>query len=991
MATMVASGSQFPASDATQDKGSRNKRKFRADPPPPLPLVPCSECNANANKGFVGLNGWKMGCQSMEPFNTEGSVDGNLSSTQKHACCNTHGFCNFCKAQQEHLNSFKCFAQLSGAKGVQSENRELGFGYEDFTNGERSQEERDLEELQEADWSDITESQLEELLLSNLDTIYKSAIKKIASYGYTEDVAQKAVLKYGRCYGSKDTLSNIVDNALAYLRNTHETDSKDHFFEDLQQLEKYILAEMVCVLREVRPFFSNGDAMWCLLICDMNVAHACAMDEDALNNFNKDSVSGNSPVSSSVESKPEPSSSLMPPAVSTNMPVFHNNANHLSHPVVQNPQALNSPMPFVTGVPAFPMQGYTMAGNMASNPCKHEDTSGPNISGDVQSEFVHPCCRTVDLKHDHDLQIRAVASSDHFQESSACTAEIGTASEPGSHACEATAEDCILSMAQPFQKAEKFISEATQLEDNMKNNPTNLKRDSGALFSPTILTDKLDHVENTGACLLNMSPIEEESHKGDKANSDTSYRTASSSCIAFSGGTNPQQNSENFPDAVQTDLLIGKPSQSVDPELSMRDCRIDPETVDDASSFAVAGTELSLTLASVGDGGAEVVNGCTSTAEEAADSNYDTVSLDQIFGGNGSQDRKDEMLVKMFHRVRELETQLQEWTEWAQQKVMQAARRLSKDKAELKALRQEKEEAARLKKEKQALEESTMKKLSEMENALRKASGQVERANAAVRRLEAENKEVRHEMEAAKLSAAESAAACQEVSKREKKTLKKFQAWERQKAILQEELAAEKRKLTHLQHQLVQAKERQLQIEVRWRQEEKAKDEAIMRAQNERRAKEQCEAAAKRKEEALCQKAETDSQRYRDDVQRLEREIAQLRLITESSKLAAMRWGSDCTFASPLSDTDSIQVLKQTNAWLFSEIAELQDLSRKDVQRDRECVMCLSEEMSVVFLPCAHQVVCAKCNELHEKQGMKDCPSCRTPIEKRVCVYSVNS
>ncbi|GFP98618.1 putative E3 ubiquitin-protein ligase rf298 [Phtheirospermum japonicum] len=48
--------------------------------------------------------------------------------------------------------------------------------------------------------------------------------------------------------------------------------------------------------------------------------------------------------------------------------------------------------------------------------------------------------------------------------------------------------------------------------------------------------------------------------------------------------------------------------------------------------------------------------------------------------------------------------------------------------------------------------------------------------------------------------------------------------------------------------------------------------------------------------------------------------------------------------------------------------------------------MCLSEEMSVVFLPCAHQVVCTTCNELHEKQGMKDCPSCRGPIQRRVCV-----
>nr|GLL41961.1 putative E3 ubiquitin-protein ligase RF298 [Ipomoea trifida] len=36
------------------------------------------------------------------------------------------------------------------------------------------------------------------------------------------------------------------------------------------------------------------------------------------------------------------------------------------------------------------------------------------------------------------------------------------------------------------------------------------------------------------------------------------------------------------------------------------------------------------------------------------------------------------------------------------------------------------------------------------------------------------------------------------------------------------------------------------------------------------------------------------------------------------------------------------------------------------------------------FLPCAHQVLCKDCNTLHENQGMKDCPSCRTPIVQRI-------
>ncbi|KAJ0547261.1 hypothetical protein HanIR_Chr08g0370221 [Helianthus annuus] len=47
-------------------------------------------------------------------------------------------------------------------------------------------------------------------------------------------------------------------------------------------MEKYLLAELVCVVREIRPSFSTGDAMWCLLISDMNVSQACGVDGDEL-------------------------------------------------------------------------------------------------------------------------------------------------------------------------------------------------------------------------------------------------------------------------------------------------------------------------------------------------------------------------------------------------------------------------------------------------------------------------------------------------------------------------------------------------------------------------------------------------------------------------------------------------------------------------------------------------------------------------------------
>nr|XP_016504387.1 PREDICTED: putative E3 ubiquitin-protein ligase RF298 [Nicotiana tabacum] len=275
-----------------------------------------------------------------------------------------------------------------------------------------------------------------------------------------------------------------------------------------------------------------------------------------------------------------------------------------------------------------------------------------------------------------------------------------------------------------------------------------------------------------------------------------------------------------------------------------------------------------------------------------------------------------------------------------------------------------------------------------MENALCKASGQVERANAAVRRLEIENAVLRREMEAAKFRAAESAASCQEVSKREKKTLMRFQSWEKQKAIFQDELIAERRKLVELQQRLEQARDVQNQLEGRWKQEEKANEDLLRQASSVRKEREEIETSAKSKEDMTKLKAESSLQKFKDDIEKLEKEISQLRLKTDSSKIAALKRGIDGSYASKLADFRSASLQKDTQMPnISSMVTDFEEYSRDGgVKRERECVMCLSEEMSVVFLPCAHQVVCTTCNELHEKQGMKECPSCRSLIQQRISV-----
>ncbi|KAF2314928.1 hypothetical protein GH714_037190 [Hevea brasiliensis] len=142
-------------------------------------------------------------------------------------------------------------------------------------------------------------------------------------------------------------------------------------------------------------------------------------------------------------------------------------------------------------------------------------------------------------------------------------------------------------------------------------------------------------------------------------------------------------------------------------------------------------------------------------------------------------------------------------------------------------------------------------------------------------------------------------------------------------------------------------------------QERKLKEDLLAKVASIKDEGEQVEAAAKVEEDMIRQKAEDDLKKYMEDISKLEKEISELKLKSASSEIAALRRSIEGKGSQGASGSGGLK-------------------------RDRECVMCLSEEKSVVFVPCAHQVLCAKCNEIHKREGMKDCPSCRTPIQQRI-------
>jgi len=168
----------------------------------------------------------------------------------------------------------------------------------------------------------------------------------------------------------------------------------------------------------------------------------------------------------------------------------------------------------------------------------------------------------------------------------------------------------------------------------------------------------------------------------------------------------------------------------------------------------------------------------------------------------------------------------------------------------------------------------------------------------------------------------------------------------------------------------------------KWRHEVKGKELAMARVEEERHAKESSEGNSKRKLEALRLRIEIDFQRQKDDLRRLEQELARLKTTAHFTN------PHDPSDAFTARSPEAASHQGETIAWLLHEARETENESGFE----RECMICMKEEVSVVFLPCAHQVMCVNCGETYGKKGKKaTCPCCRFPIEQRIRVFGVSS
>lgn len=173
-------------------------------------------------------------------------------------------------------------------------------------------------------------------------------------------------------------------------------------------------------------------------------------------------------------------------------------------------------------------------------------------------------------------------------------------------------------------------------------------------------------------------------------------------------------------------------------------------------------------------------------------------------------------------------------------------------------------------------------------------------------------------------------------------------------------------------------------LQAKWRQEQKAKEEALAQMEEEQRSKEAAEGHNKRKLETLRLKIELDFQRHKDDHQRLEQELSRLQASsdTDPSHLSNNAWKPE------KSQGENI-------AKLLEELDKLEGSYDNEANYDRECIICMKDEVSVVFLPCAHQVVCGSCSDsffASNNGGSKvTCPCCRGLVQQRVRIFGATS
>jgi hypothetical protein len=137
------------------------------------------------------------------------------------------------------------------------------------------------------DWTD-----LRDIALYSLHAFFKTAVETISHEGYTEDAVIHAIRDSALCYQFDGPITKITDSARAMLKSGRQVDSplSENLDMHLHMLGLYVISCASSLLKKYFPFFTWSDALWCIMLCDMDIsiAHAFSVDMSSYGNEQSD-------------------------------------------------------------------------------------------------------------------------------------------------------------------------------------------------------------------------------------------------------------------------------------------------------------------------------------------------------------------------------------------------------------------------------------------------------------------------------------------------------------------------------------------------------------------------------------------------------------------------------------------------------------------------------------------------------------------------------
>ncbi|XP_066393841.1 putative E3 ubiquitin-protein ligase RF4 [Miscanthus floridulus] len=688
---------------------------------------------------------------------------------------------------------------------------------------------------------------LRDVALNSLHMFFKTAVDILSCQGYTEDAVVNAVVDSALCYQFDGPITKIAEHARTLLQSgNHLVDRSysENVDTVLHMLGLYFLCNASSLMKKYCPFFTLGDALWCILLCDMDISIARAA-------FAPMSGYGNGQSEGYAHSQ----SDLCEGRESVNELSEEYSCSATESPALfEPPQSEAIQMTWSNFLTNYIVSFQKFGGKNQDAPSAQDENS-PSVPRAVnKKETKSKRSKTNSIKSQKDSgkdlvvfknipQVKGIISKTSLRmlkENKTLTAFLASAHSTLAGTSEVASEkDSQTSMLVPTKP---------------RSGPCSVKRG----YSPAVVS--IGSLSYPPSCSSNSS----------------------SSAM---GKAEPRQRME--PDVVHFSL---------------------PNTPAEGFEFHFSREGLQTTWV--------------------------------------PKHRKEELALKLVQRLGELKLEVQVWTDWANERVMQSTNRLVNERTILFSLKKDKADF-------EGPDVFTRKRLEETQRAIDSTSCELDRVNSLVQELTDKISLCRREKKSVQLQGEQSDASLASILSKKTEAMNRLKSMETEKILLQEEIAAERSKLSKLLQSLEQARRHEDVLTKKCQEGEKMIDALMKQVNFERTELERIETSGRAKSSHLLLKARNDQEWLQTSIKNLTQQIAEM-----SSR------------NKPLSITN---FMGRPGFVIDS------------VQREQECAMCLEEEVSVVFLPCGHQVVCAGCNQRHRDGGMTECPSCRSPIKRRIC------